>query len=225
MPSKRPSHEQALRRQIVEAGRRLWTRGLVVACDGNLSVRLGPKRILITPAGVNKGFLAPGESLVVDLEGRTLRRGRKSQVPSTEMAMHLEVYRTVASAGAVIHAHPPCATALTVAGIPFPSDILPEIAATLGDVPTTRLVMPGTDEDAQVVHPWLPTHRAILLPHHGSLTYGVDLEEALEHLERIEHAAWVYWLASTSGNVNRLPRDLLARLEALRPSSHPDRRS
>jgi L-fuculose-phosphate aldolase len=217
MPSKRSPSEQTLRRQVVEAGHRLWTRGLMAASDGNLSVRLSPTRLLITPAGVNKGRLASSDLLVVDLDGKP-RGGPRGRRPSTETPMHLEVYRAVPSAGAVVHAHPPFATALTVAGLPFPSDMLPEIAATLGEVPVTEIAMPGTAEDAAAVRPWVAKYRAMLLPNHGSLTYGSTLEEAITHLERVEHAAMVYWLAASMGSVNRLPADLMARLVAWRQS-------
>jgi L-fuculose-phosphate aldolase len=172
---------------------------------------------LITPAGVNKGRLASSDLLVVDLDGKP-RGGPRGRRPSTETPMHLEVYRAVPSAGAVVHAHPPFATALTVAGLPFPSDMLPEIAATLGEVPVTEIAMPGTAEDAAAVRPWVAKYRAMLLPNHGSLTYGSTLEEAITHLERVEHAAMVYWLAASMGSVNRLPADLMARLVAWRQS-------
>jgi L-fuculose-phosphate aldolase len=217
MPSRPSAREQTLRRQIVDAGRRLTARGLMAASDGNLSVRLSPTRLLVTPAGVSKGRLASSDLLVVDLEGK-LRRGLKGRRPSTETPMHLEVYRAVPSAGAVVHAHPPFATALTVAGLPFPSDVLPEIAATLGEIPVTAMAMPGSTEDAEAVRPWVSKYQAMLLPNHGSLTYGATLEEAIIHLERLEHAAMVYWLAASMGNVNRLPADLMARLAAWRQS-------
>ncbi|HET7012204.1 MAG TPA: class II aldolase/adducin family protein [Anaerolineales bacterium] len=210
--------EHSLRRQIIEAGRRLFDHGLVTASDGNLSIRLGEDRILITPAGANKGRIESGDLIVIDLEGRPLP-GSAGRVPSTEAPMHLEVYRSVAAAGAVVHAHPPCAVALTVAGIPFPVDVLPEIVATLGEVPVTQISMPSTPEDAEAIRPFVAAHRAILLAHHGSLTYGETLEEAVAHVERLEHAAAVYWLASCSGNVHRLPPELTARLKAWSSSS------
>jgi L-fuculose-phosphate aldolase len=205
------STELMLRRQLVAVGRRLFDEGLLTSTDGNLSARIGPRHVLITPAGVDKGSLRPGDLVVVDLDGRAQRRGRP---PSTELPMHLEVYRQVLTARAVVHAHPPFATALTVAGLPFPRDVLPEVAATLGDVPVTALAMPGTSEDADVIRPFLADHQAILLRQHGSLTYGATLEEACHHLERIEHTARVFWLARSFGRVNRLPDDLVARLAA-----------
>jgi len=210
--------EPKLRRQVVAFGRRLFAQGLIVSSDGNLSARLGSKHVLITPAGVSKASLRPSDLVVVDLDGRPRGRGRR---PSSEMAMHLEVYRRVPTARAVIHAHPPFATALTVAGLPFPDDVLPETAATLGDVPVTGLAMPGTSEDADVIRQLIVDHRAILLRQHGSLTYGASLDEACDHLERVEHTARVFWLARTLGHVQRLPPDLMARLDDARHGSAP----
>ena len=212
MTPRTTASEDRLRRQLVTFGRRLFTQGLIVSSDGNLSARLGSKHVLVTPAGISKAILRPSSLLVVDLDGRVRGQGGR---PSSELAMHLEVYRRVPEARAVIHAHPPFATALTVAGLPFPRDILPEIAATLGDVPTTGLAMPGTPEDADAIRPFIVNHRAILLRQHGSLTYGASLDEACDHLERVEHAARVFWLARALGHVHRLPPELMARLDAI----------
>jgi L-fuculose-phosphate aldolase len=204
---------------MVEVGCRAADRGLIVASDGNLSARLGPRTLLITPTGASKSSLRPRDLLVVDLEGQ-VRAGRGR--PSTELPMHLEVYRQAPGAAAVIHAHPPFATALTVAGLSFPTDVLPEIAATLGDVPTTDWAMPGTDEDAAAIRPLISRHKAILLRQHGTLTYGSTLEEAFHHLERLEHGARVFWLARSLGRVRRLPPELLAHLLALQAGSSQD---
>ena len=206
--------EQALRQKIVTIGRRLFDRGLIVATDGNLSVRLGPKHVLITPAELGKADLTPSDLIVVDMDGRPARKARRR--PSSELPMHLEVYRQVSAARAVIHAHPPFATALTVAGIPFPHDLLPETAATIGEVPVTELAMPGSDEDAAAIRPLIAEHCAILLRQHGSLTYGSTLDEACDHLERMEHAARIFWLARGLGQVQRLPPALVERLDSYR---------
>jgi L-fuculose-phosphate aldolase len=120
------------------------------------------------------------------------------------MPMHLEVYRNRAGARAVIHAHPVCATALTVAGLEFPDDVLPESILALGEVPVTAYATPSSAEDAEAIRPLIRDHAAILLRQHGTLTVGADLEEALLRLERIEHVAEVFWRAQMLGKVNRL---------------------
>ena len=113
--------------------------------------------------------------------------------------MHLEVYKQRPDAFAAIHAHPIFATALTVSGMEFPIDLLPEVMLTLKDVPVSAYAMPSSHEDAEVIRPWIRDHDAILLRQHGSLTVGKNLDEALIHLERVEHVAEVFWRASMSG--------------------------
>ena len=130
--------------------------------------------------------------------------------------MHLEVYRQRPDVRAAIHAHPVFATSLTVAGLDFPADMLPEVILTLGDVPTTTYATPSSDADADAIRPLIKEYDAILLRQHGSLTVGRNLEEALIDLERVEHVAEVFWRAQMLGTVNRLPADAQARLVEIR---------
>ena len=122
--------ELRLRADIVEVGRRLWTRGFVASNDGNISVRLGPDRLLMTPASVSKGFMSPEMMVVTDLDGRLVAAapGRK---PSSEIQMHLVAYRHRPDVEAVVHAHPPLATGFAVAGIPLDRAVLAEVVTTL----------------------------------------------------------------------------------------------
>ena len=130
--------------------------------------------------------------------------------------MHLEAYKNRGEVRGVIHAHPVFATALTVAGMAFPSDILPEVRLTLGEVPVTAYAAPSSDEDADAIRPLIRDHDAILLRQHGSLTVGIDLEEALLNLERLEHVAEVFWRAHMLGHVEHLSERALERLVAVR---------
>ncbi len=206
-----PEDEAAHRAALVEVGRIAYERGLLMASDGNLSCRLAGDRLLITPSGLCKGRLQPDDLLVIDLEGRVLEAPPGAR-PSTETPMHLEAYRQRPDVRAVIHAHPPFATALTVAGRELPADVLAEIPMTLGRVPLTDFALPGSAEDAAAIRPFIRDHDAVLLRNHGCLTVGHDLETALFHLERLEHAARVVLLAELLGRVERLPPDLLARI-------------
>lgn len=187
----------------------------MVSSDGNVSVRLGDDQVLITPSGIAKGRMEPEDLVLLDLDGKVLDSGRGGK-PSSETPMHLEVYRNRPGARAVIHAHPVFATALTVAGQEFPADILPEVILTLGDVPVTAYATPSSDEDAQAIRLLVREHAAILLRQHGTLTVGVDLEEALIHLERVEHVAEVYWRAQMLGQVEHLSAEARERLLAVR---------
>jgi L-fuculose-phosphate aldolase len=186
--------ESNLRVALVECGRICYDRRLLTSNDGNLSVRLAGDRVLITPAGVSKGRMSVEDILCIASDGR-LTEGSLGSAPSSETPMHLEVYRQRPDVRAVIHAHPVFSTALTVAGLEFPVDILPEAALLLGGVPVTSFATPGTTEDAEAVRPLIGSHDAILLRQHGTLTCGTDLEEALLNLERLEHVAEVFWRA------------------------------
>jgi L-fuculose-phosphate aldolase len=126
--------------------------------------------------------------------------------------MHLEVYKQRPDVFAVIHSHPIFATALTVAGLEFPADMLPEVMLTIKNVPVTDYATPSSHEDAEAIRPWIRDHNAILLRQHGSLTAGRNLDEALIHLERVEHVAEVFWRAKMLGNVQRIPPDELEKL-------------
>jgi L-fuculose-phosphate aldolase len=207
--------EDDLRLAVVECGRICYARKLITSNDGNISARIDDGRFLITPSGVAKGRMHADDLLILDADGGVVDPGRGGR-PSSETPMHLEVYRHRRNAGAVIHAHPVFATALTVAGMSFPTDVLPETLLLLGEVPVTRYASPSTAEDAAAVRPFVRDHSAILLRQHGTLTIGADLEEALLHLERLEHAAEVFWRARALGNVERLTPEARRRLRASR---------
>ena len=129
--------------------------------------------------------------------------------------MHLEAYRQREDIGAVLHAHPPYSIALTIAGIPFPINIVPEVLALLGEVPTASYAIPGTQDLALSISEPIKRHDAVLLSHHGSLTVGKTLEEALINLERMELAAQLYYLARNLGEVIPLSEAEVKRLKAI----------
>lgn len=203
--------EAELRLAIIECGRIAYGRHLVTSNDGNISARMLDGNILITPSGISKGRLNPDDMLVVDLEGKVLS-SRPDRKPSSETPMHLEVYKQRPDVRGVLHAHPIYATTLTVSGLQFPVDVLPEVLLTLGDVPITAYATPSSHEDAEVIRPFVKTHNAMLLCQHGSLTYGKHLDEALIHLERIEHVSEIYWRAKMLGEVKRVPPEAQAKL-------------
>ena len=204
-----------LRLAIVECGRIAYERHLMTSNDGNISVRMEDGHILITPSGISKGRMRAADLLVIDSIGNIVseKNGRR---PSSETAMHLEVYKHREDVRAIVHAHPIYATALTVAGLEFPSDVLPEVLLTLGDVPITAYATPSSHEDAMAVLPFVKDHDAILLAQHGSLTYGKNLDEAIINLERIEHVSEIYYRAKMLGQVKRVPSEAQARLIELR---------
>ena len=214
---KSDADENALRAAIVEAGKITYERGLLTASDGNISARMPGGSILITPSGVGKGRLSPGDLLVIDIEGKIIRRADDPSLQSTsEQAMHLEVYRQRADVQAVLHAHPPYATALTAVRPSFRMDLLPEMVAALGEVPITRLAMPSSHQTAEAIRELIRYHDAIMVRQHGSLTVGKNLEEALIHLERVEHIAKTIVIAEMMGNIKPLPEEMLSGLRQQR---------
>lgn len=209
--------EEQSRRAICAAAVLLYRGGLIASNDGNLSARVSDGTLLITPSGRPKAGLIPSDLIRIDLEGHPTGDGSDRRLVSSEVALHLEVYRQRPDIRAVIHAHPPHATALTVSAIPFPDDVLAEIPMTIGKVPTVEFAPPGTSQVARAVRPFLAGHDALLLKNHGSLTLGRDMEAAFLILERIESVARVVMLARGAGRVDRLPGSFLDQLR--RPES------
>ncbi len=205
-----------LRQAIVQAGRILYEHRLITSNNGNISARLGDDAIVITPSMLCKGRMDIDDLLVVDLDGNLISEThkRKHKV-SSETPMHLEVYRQRPDVRAVIHAHPANAVALTVAGIPFPVDILPEVLEGLGPVPTTRFAIPSSEDNALAIREHVQNHNAVLIRNHGAITYGANLEEALNHLERLESVAQVVLTAHLLGRVNHLPPEMMEPLREL----------
>ena len=200
--------------EIREACAHLHARGLLAAADGNISVRLPDDTVLLTPAGVNKARLPPGSLARVSLDGRILE-GR----PSIERAMHLTVYRASADARVVVHAHPPTATAWTLARpelTELPTDALPELLLAAGRVPIVPYARPGTEEMGAVLLPFLPAHRLLLLSRHGALAWGESMEEAVNGIERVEHSALILKIAEELGGTTPVPPLELEELRALR---------
>ena len=206
-------NEQELRGAIVEVGRRLYARGYAASNDGNISVRLDAGRLLMTPKSVCKGFMAPEMMVITDLDGRKLAGERD---PSSEMQMHLEVYRQRSDANAVVHAHPPIATGFAVAGIPLDRAVLAEVVTTLGSVPIAEYATPSTKELPEAVRKYVKAHDGMLLANHGALTLGADLLAAYYKMETIEHFAKISLVARMLGGERLLSRQEVDRLQGLR---------
>lgn len=202
-----------MKKALVDIGQRLYAREFVSGTDGNFSVKLDDDRILITPAGVAKGRLAPNDLVLVDQNGKQLQGKNK---PSSEMAMHLIVYRNRPDIRACVHAHPPHATAFAVAGVHLAEDILPEVVVAVGGIPLTDYAPPGTDAVPKSIERYLESNNAFLLRNHGLLTIGRSLDEAYHRHEVVEHYARIVLLARQLGNVEAIPSDDFARLEKMR---------
>lgn len=198
---------------IVRACRRLDARGLVAGPDGNVSVRVGAGRLLVTPAGWTKADVEPDALVEVDLSG-TVRGGGGR--PSSELGMHLAAYAARPDVNAVVHAHPPAATGFAVAGGDFMAPVLPEIILLVGRVPLVPYATPGTPALAEALAPWLSGHDAFLLASHGATTLGATLDQALQRMESLEHAARILLAARAAGQVRELTPAQVEELEARR---------
>ncbi len=193
MPSKKLSQE------IVFVCRQLHARNLTASADGNVSAKLPDGKILITPAGRNKAFIAPEEIVVLDPDGSSL-----GGTPSSELLMHLEVYRRCPLAKAVVHAHPPTAIAWTIAQPQLkclPTEFMSELILAVGEVPIIPFARPGLAAMGENLIPFLPQNRAMILARHGALAWGESLIEAYNGLERIEHSAQILKSAVEIGSV------------------------
>lgn len=202
--------ERELRQHIVEIGRRMYDAGLVAASDGNISVRLADGSILTTPTMLCKGRMTEDMLVVVDTEGRKLRSAERN--PSSELPMHLAIYRLRPDVHSVVHAHPPFGTGFAVANIPLDKPLLSEVILTLGCIPLTSYGTPSTHEMVDSLSPFIPHHDALLLANHGAVSYGPDLELAYARMETLEHFAKITLIARLVGHPAELPAEAIQKL-------------
>ncbi|HEX4065808.1 MAG TPA: class II aldolase/adducin family protein [Acidobacteriaceae bacterium] len=201
------------RRDIIRFGRWLYRLGFAPGTAGNLSVRLDDETFLVTPTGVSKYLLRRRDIVRVDGEGRLLEGTRR---PTSELGMHIAFYRLRPDVHAVIHAHPPIATAFACAGRALDELICQEAAMTLGPVPLARYATTGTDEVAASLRPLIPGHEAVLLANHGAVTCGSSLADAFFRMETLEHLAQIRLAAEQLGACRTLEQEQMDRLRRAR---------
>jgi L-fuculose-phosphate aldolase len=205
--------EQEHRDDIIRVCRRIYEKGWVAANDGNVSIRIGPDRILCTPTAASKGSLERCDLVVCDLSGTKVCGNRE---PTSEIAMHTTIYALRPDVSSVVHAHPPTATAFAVAGRALDKALLPEVVVQLGAVPLAPYGTPGTPAVTEGMIPFIPKHDAILLQNHGCTTYGSDVWQAFFRMETVEHFARITFVAEMLGGAHPLPRKEVQRLFAAR---------
>lgn len=198
---------------ILSIGRRMYQKNFVAANDGNISCRLSENTLLATPTGVSKGFMDADMLVELDLEGNLLAG---NCAPSSEIRMHLRVYRENPALRAVTHAHPPVSTSFAVAGIPLTEPVLSEALMLLGEVPIAPYATSGTNEVPESIAPFVNTHRGVLMANHGVLTWGKDVQESFYLMESIEYYATILFNTKyiigranplTEAQINKLKRD------------------
>jgi L-fuculose-phosphate aldolase len=201
------------RQDICRVGRWMYERGFIVACEGNVSVRMENGHVLTTPTCMNKGMMAPADLVVTDLDGLHISGDRKV---SSELAMHLLFYRMRPDVNAICHAHPATATSFAVAGRALDQALLPEVIIGLGQIPLVRYATPGTPDLSAALEPYVPHYDALLLANHGAVTCGPDLLTAFYRMETIEHFAKITLAAETAGAPQLLSSREVAQLMAAR---------
>jgi L-fuculose-phosphate aldolase len=192
-------NEYQLKELICEIGRRVYNRGFAAANDGNITIRLNDKEVLCTPTMVSKGYMKPGDICKVDYEGKQLA-GTKRR--TSEVLLHLAIYKHRPDVHAVVHCHPPHATAFAVAQEPIPKCVLPEVEVFLGEVPIVKYETPGNQKFAETVVPVVKDCNTIILANHGTVTFGPDLEKAYFNTEIIDAYCRILILARQLGRVN-----------------------
>jgi L-fuculose-phosphate aldolase len=207
--------ELTARHEIVRVGRLMYERGYVVSSDGNISVRLEDGRIVATPTMTCKGRMTEDMLALTDIEGSPIN----DRPASSELAMHLLIYRERADIKAVCHAHPPHGTAFAVAGLAIDQPILSEVILTLGCVPLAEYGTPSTNELTDAMQPLLKHHNALLMANHGAVAYGSDLWQAFDRLETLEHTARIAILSRLLGGSKNLPPDAIEKLINVRESA------
>lgn len=201
--------ERELRDDIIRIGQLVYQKGWVAANDGNISIRLGPDRILCTPTGVSKGMMQPEDLIICDMQGAKVEGVRER---TSEIMMHLTIYGLRPEVMGVVHTHPPVATGFAAAGRALNQAILPEVVVNLGCIPLASYGLPGTPALSESILPFVPSYDAILLANHGAVCYGDDVWKAFFKMETLEHYARIALVTELLGGPNLLPRAEVAKL-------------
>ncbi len=205
--------EFKLKEQMCEIGRKIWLKGFCAGNEGNHSYRLSEDRVLCTPSLISKGNLKPDDMCVVDMDGKQVSGKRRR---TSEILLHLAIYKEAPAARAVIHSHPPHATAFAVAGVDLPTCIHPEAEVFLGPVKTAKYVTPGDTRLGESIRPFIKESNTILLGNHGVVCYGPDLEDAYYKLEIVDAYARILLLTKSLGSVRPLDPGEMTELLALK---------
>ena len=217
-------NENEARRDIVEAGRRMYSRGFVCANDGNISARIGENAVVATPSGVSKGFMTEDMLVKTDLDGNALGGNALdgnslggSLKASSEIKMHLAIYKKSSAIMSVCHAHPPVSTTFSAAGVPLDKAFLQEAAVSLGVIPVAKYALPGTSQLAEGAAAFCLDYHGVLLEYHGPVTWGNSVMQALFRMEGVEYMATIAMYSRIMGFSGTLSKQQISELTALRP--------
>jgi len=192
---------RTIKEEICEIGRRVYNKGFAAANDGNISYRIGENEVLCSPTMICKGFMKPEDICMVDLDGGQLAGIKKR---TSEILLHLTIMKHRPDVKAVVHCHPPHATAFAVAREAIPQCVLPEIEVFMGEVPLAPYETPGGQEFADTVVPFLKATNTIILTNHGTVSFGKTLEEAYWKTEILDAYCRILILAKELGGITYL---------------------
>lgn len=205
---------------ICELGRRAYNKGFVSGSDGNLTIKTGDNEIWGTPTGVSKGFMKPENLVKLDLEGNVLEKGELN--PSSEIKLHLRIYKENPDINSVVHAHPPYGTVFAIACKPLDEALMPESVVYLGAVPVAEYAKPGSEGVADSIAGFANEYNACFLANHGTLTWGDDAQclEGFYRLESLEQACKInLHLHHMIQDISPLTREQVDELYDLRKKS------
>ena len=208
-------NEFEIKKQICEIGKRIYNKGMVASNDGNISVKLNDNEFLCTPTGVSKGFMTPEYICKVDANGKVIQANPGFK-PSSEIKMHMRVYRERPDVTSVVHAHPLYATSFAIAGIPLTEPIMPEAVIALGCVPIAEYGTPSTEEIPDAISKYLQHYDAVLLANHGALSFSDSLLSAYHKMESLEFYAQLLYQAKVLGGPKQLTESQVQRLYEIR---------
>ena len=208
-------NEYEIKKQICEIGKRIYNKGMVASNDGNISVKIGENEFLCTPTGVSKGFMTPEYICKVDRDGKVIQANPGFK-PSSEIKMHMRVYKERPDVQSVVHAHPLYATSFAIAGIPLTEPIMPEAVIALGCVPIAEYGTPSTEEIPDAVSKYLQHYDAVLLANHGALSFSDSLLNAYHKMESLEFYAQLLYQSKVLGGPKQLTDAQVQRLYEIR---------
>jgi L-fuculose-phosphate aldolase len=202
-----------IKKEMCDVGHRIWLKGFCAGNEGNHSVRISDDRVLCTPTGISKGFLAPEDICVVDMDGKQVEENLKGRKRTSEVLVHLAIYKKRPDVKAVIHSHPPHATAFAIAGIPLPEGIHPEAEVFLGKVPTAPYALPSTQALPDSITPLIGAQtNTILMGNHGSVSFSNSLIDTYYKLEIVDAYCRILLLTKQLGQVNVFSKDQMVDL-------------
>ncbi|MBI2428583.1 MAG: class II aldolase/adducin family protein [Ignavibacteriales bacterium] len=197
---------------IIEVCRKVEQKGFVAATDGNISARLPNGNIIATPTSLNKGIVEIDDLVEVTIDGKQVSGKKK---PSTEMLMHLFIYKHRTDVQSVVHCHPVHATGFAAARVSLKQNAFPEVIVQFGEIPLAEYATPSTHALGKSLEPFIKDHDAVLLANHGVVTYGNDPWDAYFKMEKVEQIAHMQFVATVLGGAKQLSADQVTELKEL----------